>query len=182
MVGCVPVSGEADGGDFAMVRKGMIRTTWWSFLVLAALAAALGGPTAVAADDAKAVMDAAAQFYRALNVMFTGEVAPMLEVWSHARDVTYMGPGGDFRVGWDQVLASWKEQAAMKLGGQVRPENMRVVVGRDLAVTHNVEVGENITDGKVSKVSIRATNVFRKEAGKWKMVGHHTDLLPHLKP
>jgi len=29
-------------------------------------------------------------------------------------------------------------------------------------------------------VAIRATNVFRREAGAWKMVGHQTDLLPHL--
>ena len=93
-----------------------------------------------------------------------------------------MGPAGDFRVGCDQVLASWKEQAAMKLGGTVRADNMHVAVGRDLAVTHNVEVGENVKDGKTLKVSIRATNVFRKEGGAWKMIGHHTDLLPYLKP
>jgi len=30
-------------------------------------------------------------------------------------------------------------------------------------------------------VSIRATNVFRKEGGQWKMIGHHTDLLPFPK-
>jgi ketosteroid isomerase-like protein len=158
------------------------RPVWWSILVVMALAVSIARPVGVAADERKAVTDAAAQFYRALNVMFTGELAPMLEVWSHAGDVTYMGPGGDFRVGWDQVLASWKEQAAMKLGGTVRSDSMRVTVGHDLAVTHNVEIGENVKDGKVLKVSIRATNVFRKEGGKWKMIGHHTDLLPYLKP
>jgi ketosteroid isomerase-like protein len=30
------------------------------------------------------------------------------------------------------------------------------------------------------QVSIRATNLFRKENGAWKMIGHHTDLLPFL--
>jgi ketosteroid isomerase-like protein len=162
-----------------MRRKNL---AWWSIVVSLILAVSLARPVGVVADDGKAVTDAAAQFYRALNAMFTGELAPMVEVWSHGRDVTYMGPGGDFRVGWDQVLASWKEQAAMKLGGKVHADNMRVIVGRDLAVTHNVEVGENVKDGQVLKVSIRATNVFRKESGKWKMIGHHTDLLPHLKP
>jgi hypothetical protein len=29
-------------------------------------------------------------------------------------------------------------------------------------------------------VSIRATNLFRKEDGSWKMIGHQTDLLPFL--
>lgn len=158
------------------------RPVWWSILVVMALAVSIARPVGVAADEQKAVTAAVEQFYRALNVMFTGELAPMLEVWSHGSDVTYMGPGGDFRVGWDQVLASWKQQAAMKLGGTVRSDRMHVAIGHDLAVTHNVEIGENVKDGQVLKVSIRATNVFRKEGGKWKMIGHHTDLLPYLKP
>lgn len=128
-----------------------------------------------------AVAEAASEFYVALNAMFTGDLTRMMEIWSHAEDVTYMGPGGGLQVGWTQVLAAWKEQAEMKLGGEVRPEEMRVTVGRDLAVTHNFERGENVdAEGKRQKVSIRATNLFRKENGKWKMIGHHTDLLPHL--
>lgn len=131
--------------------------------------------------DEKAVVEAANGFYTALNEMFTGDLTRMMEVWSHAEDVTYMGPAGGFQVGWTQVLSSWKEQAAMKLGGEVRPINMRVTVGRDLAVTHNFERGENVdAQGKRQKVSIRATNLFRKESGTWKMIGHHTDLLPYL--
>lgn len=105
----------------------------------------------------------------------------MKKVWSHADDVTYMGPGGGFRIGWDQVLAEWKTQAAMKLGGEVKPKDVRITVGRDLAVVSNYEIGENAgTDGKPRKVVIRATNQFRKEDGKWKMIGHHTDILPYL--
>jgi ketosteroid isomerase-like protein len=163
----------------ATMRKAM--GWWWIVLQLAVIVSAAGGASA-AEDDRKAVAEAAARFYSALNQMFTGELAPMLEVWSHAKDVTYMGPAGDFQIGWDQVLASWKAQAAMKLGGKVQAESMRITVGRDLAVTHNVETGENTKDGQLQKVSIRATNVFRKEKGKWKMIGHHTDLLPYLKP
>ena len=105
----------------------------------------------------------------------------MKEVWSHADDVTYMGPGGGFQLGWSQVLESWEAQAAMKLGGKVMPEQMRITVGRDIAITNNYEKGENINAGeKPQNVLIRATNIFRKEDGKWKMIGHHTDLLPFL--
>ena len=35
--------------------------------------------------------------------------------------------------------------------------------------------------GKAEKVSIRVTNVFRKENGAWKVIGHHTDLLAGIK-
>ncbi|MBI1882836.1 MAG: nuclear transport factor 2 family protein [Chlamydiae bacterium] len=132
-------------------------------------------------DKKTAVLKAAEQFYVALNALFTGEVAPMKEVWSHAEDVTYMGPGGGFQIGWTQVLASWEEQAAMKLGGKVTPDRMQITIGKDIALTHNYEIGENVDkDGNTKKVSIRATNVFRKEGGLWKMIGHHTDLLPYL--
>jgi ketosteroid isomerase-like protein len=124
---------------------------------------------------------AAGGFYAALNALFEGDVAPMVDVWSHAEDVTYMGPDGGFQVGWKEVLGEWEKQAAMKLGGHVEPDAMRITCGRDLAVTHNYEKGENInTGGVLESVLIRATNLFRKENGIWKMIGHHTDKLPFL--
>lgn len=132
-------------------------------------------------DDMKAVNQAAEQFYSALNAMFAGDLEPMKEVWSQADDVTYMGPGGGLRIGWAQVLVDWEAQAAMRLGGEVRSRDMRITVGRDLAVVTNYEVGENVgPQGERRKVEIRATNVFRNENGKWKMIGHHTDTLPFL--
>ena len=69
----------------------------------------------------------------------------------------------------------------MKLGGEVKPKDMRITAGRDLAVVSNYEIGENAgPKGKSRKVEIRATNVFRKEDGHWKTIGHHTDMLPFL--
>ncbi len=137
--------------------------------------------TLASGDDRKAVNEAVKQFYLSLNAMFIGDLGPMKRIWSHVNDVTYMGPTGGYRTGWNQVLADWEAQAAMKLGGKVTPENTRITIGRDLAVVSNYEIGENSgPDGKPQKVRIRATNLFRKEAGKWKMIGHHTDLLPFL--
>jgi ketosteroid isomerase-like protein len=133
------------------------------------------------ARDEAGVRAAAAAFYSALNVMFTGDVGPMEAVWSHADDVTYMGPMGGLTVGWTALRPIWREQAALKLGGTVQAEDMHVIIGGDVAVTTNWEKGENKgPDGKVLPVAIRATNVFRREAGAWKMVGHQTDLLPQL--
>jgi len=159
------------------------RTTWLAILSLV-VAGGLAAPTTQAAEaDEKAVREVAAQFYGALNAMFTGDVAPMTQVWSHADDVTYMGPGGGFEVGWPKVQANWAAQAAKKLGGAVTPVEMRLVVGQELAVVQNYEKGENTNaDGKPQAVSIRATHVFRKEGGRWKMISHHTDLLPYLEP
>ena len=156
-------------------------TVWISLLILALAGFSCASPRPASEDDNKAVMHAVTQFYAALNMMFTGDLDQMKDVWSHADDVTYMGPTGGFRVGWDQVLKDWEAQAAMKLGGRVEAADVRLTVGQDIAVAHNYEKGENTNaKGEVQKVSIRATNVFRKESGNWKMIGHHTDLLPYL--
>jgi ketosteroid isomerase-like protein len=141
--------------------------------------APLGAARAADADE-QAVHKANADFYAALNAMFEGQTEPMTAVWSHADDVTYMGPAGGLRVGWSQVLADWQAHAKQKIGGEVQPRDMHVTAGRDLAVTSNLEVGSNIVDGKPVAVTIRATNIFRQEGGHWKMIGHHTDLLPFL--
>jgi len=161
-----------------MTRKATTALAILAFLIAAPIAS---DPAHGKGADEEGVLQAANEFYAALNAMFSGDLGPMEEVWSHADDVTYMGPGGGFQAGWTQVLSAWKRQADMKLGGEVRPEDTRVTVGPVLAVTHSFERGENVdAQGKRRKVSIRATNVFRKENGKWKMIGHHTDLLPFL--
>jgi ketosteroid isomerase-like protein len=134
-----------------------------------------------AGNDEQAVRDATAGFYSALQVMFSGDIGPMKDVWSHAPDVTFMGPGGKVQHGWSAVLADWEAQAALKMGGKVQFADEHVTVGQDLAVTSGWERGQNVgPDGKMQVVSIRATNIFRKEGGAWKMIGHHTDLLPFL--
>ena len=157
------------------------KTVWISISILS-VAVLVGAKLALAAEsDEKAVANAAAQFYAALNEMFTGELAQMKKVWSHADDVTYMGPGGGFQVGWNQVLKNWEAQAALKLGGKVEPAEMRITVGTEIAVVSCYEKGENTNaKGETQKVSIRATNIFRNENGEWKMIGHHTDLLSYL--
>lgn len=147
-----------------------------------AIAFALVSTAAAAAkSDKEAVLAANTQFYAALNQMFAGEIAPMEAVWSHASDVTYMGPNGLFDHGWSTVLKTWQDQAALKLGGRVEPAEMQMIVGRDLAVVTEYEEGENTNaKGKVEHLKLRATNIFRKEGHAWKMVGHHTDTLPYL--
>jgi len=130
-----------------------------------------------------AVRHAADQFYNALNAMFKGDIAPMKAVWSHADDVVYMGPGGSIRVGWSEVMKDWEGQAARKLGGKVTPKDVHFTVGDELAVMYTRETGQNTNiGGKSEKVAIRATNLFRKEDGGWKVIGHHTDLLAGIKP
>ena len=66
------------------------------------------------------------------------------------------------------------------LGGKVVVADMHLTVAPTLAVAHYVETGETIIDGTPQPVFIRTTTTFRKEAGQWKVIGHHTDTLAYL--
>jgi ketosteroid isomerase-like protein len=119
-------------------------------------------------------------FYVALNQMFVGNIAPMEAVWSHRDDVIYTGPTGGIHTGWVNILPIWQDQAKLKLGGKVDAQDLHIISGADIAVVSNYEVGENVVNGETQQVKLRATSTFRKEDGQWKMIGHHTDLLPWL--
>jgi len=158
-----------------------IKKIWFTRVcIMAAALLLLNVQISFSSDSEKEVRLAADQFYAALNIMFQGELAPMIVVWSHADDVTYMGPAGGLLVGWEEVRKSWEEQAKLKLGGKVEPKDLHVFAGDSLGFTVGYEHGTSYINGKPEKVNIRATNVFRREGGKWKMIGHHTDILPWL--
>lgn len=153
-----------------------------SLLVVTGMALIVATPARAADDDTQAVKAAVATFHGALNRLFTGDAAPMKAIWSHAGDVTYMGPTGTKQVGWSQVEPHWDKQAAKKLGGEVDAVDVHVTASPQLGVAVYYEKGENIIDGQVQPVSIRATTTFRKENGQWKVIGHHTDTLAYLQP
>ena len=151
-----------------------------SLLVLTGAALIVTSPARAADDDTQAVKAAVATFHEALNKLFTGDAAPMKASWSHADDVTYMGPTGTKQVGWSQIEPYWDKQASRKLGGKVDAVDVHVTASPQLGVAVYFEKGENIIDGKVQPVSIRTTTTFRKENGQWKVIGHHTDTLAYL--
>jgi ketosteroid isomerase-like protein len=132
--------------------------------------------------ESKAVQSSVNEFYVALNQLFTGEMTAMEKIWSHSKDITYMGPDGAYDIGWEATRANFQVQANKKLGGKVMPKDIYTIIGNDLAIVSNYEVGENVnTQGKTEKVQIRVTSTFRKEKAGWKMIGHHTDTLSYLK-
>ena len=119
-------------------------------------------------------------FYSGLLAMFGGDATPMKAAWWHDDDVFYMGPGGDHRVGWDDVSSEWDRQASLDLGGQVTPERHHVMHGEDFAVFTCVETGANLVDGQTVPVAVRASTELRRRDGVWKVVAHQSDRLDHV--
>ncbi len=113
--------------------------------------------------------------------MFAGRLEPMNNHWSHAENITNMGPFGGRLTGWDAVGEEFKKEAGMKFGGKIVCKDLHIYAGTDFGYTVCVEEGEKMTaEGKVVSVRHRATNIFHLENGEWKLVHHHTDLSPQL--
>jgi PAS domain S-box-containing protein len=132
------------------------------------------------AVDSAGVAVATDAWYEALNAVFEGDSQPMKDIWSHGEDVVYMGPAGDYLIGWEAVEKAWDIQTAQNLGGRVSPTRVNMIVGKDMALINCIEIGENQVDGETKTVEIRSSTTFRKEEGAWKAVEHQTDLLAHV--
>jgi ketosteroid isomerase-like protein len=133
------------------------------------------------ADEAD-VRAACASFYEAANEVLGGNPAPMLHHWSHADDVSYCDTRGEVQRGWPAVEAYWKQAAAgnvftpvqLHAGGRIA----HVLLGGDLAC---IVVGEEVRrEGEPGAMQTRATNVYRREDGTWRMVHRHADAPPKV--
>jgi uncharacterized protein (TIGR02246 family) len=131
-------------------------------------------------DEQQAVRAAVDQWFVALNAMLRGDPKPLARVYSHADDVTYLGAEGTFQIGWKATYDDWKAQAAMSIGGKAKGEDIRVVVHGNMATAVHFTQGTlRQPGGQTARVRVRETSVFRKENGRWRMIGHHADSIPY---
>ena len=126
--------------------------------------------------EADEVRDASDQFYSALDEMANGDASSMADVWSHDEDVTTMHPIGGREEGWEAVKGSWEGVASMSEGGEVTRTDQLIRVTGDLAYELCTESASMTLAGEPLSLEGRATNVYRKEDGEWKVVHHHADI------
>lgn len=126
------------------------------------------------------VRKASKQFYAGLNRMANGDAGPLADVWSHGAAVTAMHPIGGRQVGWDAVRESFEKVAQMASDGKVDITDQIVRVVGDVAYEVGVEQGQLKLAGQPVAIEHRVTNIYRREAGGWKMIHHHTDTSPGM--
>jgi len=126
------------------------------------------------------VSKASQSFYSALNRMLNGDAGPLGDIWSHSASVTTMHPVGGKEVGWSKVNARWRQVAKVMSGGRVRLSNpLRRILG-DVAYEMGTEQGWLKLGTQRVTVKHRVTNIYRREAGAWRVVHHHTDVAPGM--
>jgi ketosteroid isomerase-like protein len=126
------------------------------------------------------VRQASQQFYAALNRMANGDAGPMADIWSHSAAVTTMHPIGGREVGWDEVKEPWQQVAQLATAGQIKLNDQLIQVSGDMAYEVGTEQGQFKLAGEEVSLDLRVTNVYRREAGGWKIVHHHTDASPAM--
>ncbi|MFC6952596.1 YybH family protein [Halorubellus litoreus] len=126
-----------------------------------------------AEDDVRAASD---RFYGALEAMANGDASSMADIWSHADDVTTMHPIGGREEGWAAVNESWTGVASASTDGTITRGDQRICVVGDGAYELCTESASMTFAGEPVSLETRATNVYRKEDGEWKIVHHHADL------
>lgn len=126
------------------------------------------------------VHKASEQFYAALNRLFNGNADSMEDIWSHDSSTTILQPIGGRTVGWDDVREAYRDIAQIAETGYVKLDDQIIQIIGDVAYEVGVERGQATFAGNEVTLDYRVTNIYRKEAGGWKIIHHHTDISPAM--
>ena len=114
------------------------------------------------------------------DAMHHGEVEPRLATWSHHDPVTVFGALGIDKNGWEEVSQSFHWLASRFTDfNALTVELVAAGVSGDLSYTVGYERSTGSVNGRpVRTIMLRATQIYRRENGEWKIVHRHADYPP----
>ena len=117
------------------------------------------------------------QFTKAEIALHNGDLGPRLEMWSRNDPVTLLGAAVSGS-GWSEVEPIFRWVANSFIGCRTYDlELVTIDVRSDFAYTVAYERFEAVkSDGSIADATLRATHIFRREEGQWKVVHRHADL------
>ena len=119
---------------------------------------------------------------KAQSGFINGDPTQWKQNTSHRDDATILGAfGGYGEKGWGAVGAryDWASSQYKPGGATMNVEYLSVVVSGDLAFTVGIErqQGARVGDQNPMQRALRATQIFRRETGSWKLLHRHADAL-----
>jgi ketosteroid isomerase-like protein len=123
-----------------------------------------------------ALLEANRAFYSALE---SRDPSEMEAQWSHADDVTCTHPGWHRLDGWEDVSRSWEAIFANSRAWKVHPEEEHAILSGEMGVVLCIEILQPV-GGHGDPARMQATNVFRREEGRWRIVHHHASPMPEV--
>ena len=114
------------------------------------------------------------------EAIHNGDVAPRVALWSQNDPVTMFGAAVPCKSGWDELSPTFRWVGSRFSDcADHRFELVAAGVSGDLAYTVGFEhTTASVDGGPVEPYTLRVTHVYRREAGKWKIVHRHGDYPP----
>ena len=114
--------------------------------------------------------------HRALRQHTSGNPRPYFELWSHAQDVSLMGGVGGHQVGIQDVTELLTAAAKTLNYETWDAENLATGFNDTLGFTVELEHRHPPGSiGETEEMSLRATTIYRREDGAWKVIHRHGD-------
>jgi ketosteroid isomerase-like protein len=113
--------------------------------------------------------------YQAEFALHNGDAAPRRAIWSRNEPVSILGAWRD-AYGQHQVEEgfTWLERSFSDCTSYTFELQAYDVVG-DMAYTAGLEHISTSVDGQPRSFTLRATQVYRREGGEWKVAHRHAD-------
>jgi len=130
-------------------------------------------------DDERAFLDwFATTWLRAEEALHDGDAGPRFETWSSTEPVTLFGAwfNATDAAGAHEVFRTPERTMSDFVDEQITL--IAYGVSGDLAYTVHREHTQTTVRGEVSDYVLRATQVYRRENGVWKVVHRHADRDP----
>ena len=108
-----------------------------------------------------------------------GDPASLSALAARELPATFFGPGGGYREGED-VLATYTRDAGLfEAGSETHFEILHMAASGDVGYWVGFQHASARMRGHAEPIpmKLRVTEVFRREAGEWKMVHRHADML-----
>jgi ketosteroid isomerase-like protein len=115
--------------------------------------------------------------HAAITKQSQGHPEPFLELWSHADDVTIMAAIGGYQVGFDAVSELLTAASKTQQFDDWHAENVAMVLNENLAFTVELEHYTHTVEGEDKGMTLRATQIYRREGWQWRVIHRHGDIL-----